>query len=87
MVKTITIPEQKLREIAQALVFLASVKAVMEKEMPEGVPPSLPLIVAYIRTYVWLIGQIRELFKNHSCEKGECKQVNNNAEDPQSETQ
>jgi hypothetical protein len=63
------LPEEKLRKIAQALVFLASVRAVMESYIrdPDDYPPSPFLLVAYIRTYAWLVGQIIELSKSYSC--------------------
>jgi len=67
-----TIPEQKLRKIAEALLFLASVRVVMEKQVQDKAPPSLSLLTAYIRTYTWLVGQIVELLKSYSCEKGGC---------------
>ena len=59
-VKSKTLSEQKLREIAQALLFLASIRAVMEKQIQDKAPPSLFLLMAYIRTYAWLVGQIRD---------------------------
>jgi len=65
------LPEEKLRKIAQALLFLASARAVMEKQAQDNAPPSLLLLIAYIRTYAWLVGQIIELSKSHSC--GESK--------------
>jgi len=63
--------EEKVRRIAQALLFLASVKTVMEKQVQDNAPPSLLLLTAYIRTYVWLVGQIIELYKSHSCDTHE----------------
>jgi|YelNatPaOPRAMG01_1025707.scaffolds.fasta_scaffold82151_1 hypothetical protein len=71
-VKSKTLPEQKLREIADALLFLAIARAVMEKQIQDNASPSLFLLVIYIRTYAWLVGQIVEIFKSHSCEKGGC---------------
>jgi hypothetical protein len=67
------LPEEKLRKIAQALVFLASARAVMESYIrdPDSYPPSPFLVATYIRTYAWLVGQIIELSKSHSC--GESK--------------
>ena len=68
-VKCETPSEQKLREIAQALLFLVSARAVMEEQVQNNAPPSLLLLVAYIRTYAWLVDQIIGLFKSNSCEK------------------
>jgi len=59
-VKSKTLSEQKLRKIAEALLFLASIRVVMEKQIQDKAPPSLLLHVAYIRTYAWLVGQIRD---------------------------
>jgi hypothetical protein len=72
-VKCKKLPEEKLRKIAQALVFLASARTVMESHIrdPDDYPPSPFLLVAYIRTYVWLVGQIIELLKSHSCDTHE----------------
>jgi hypothetical protein len=72
-VKCKKLPEEKLRKIAQALVFLASVRTVMENYIrdPDDYQPSPFLLMAYIRTYAWLVGQIIELSKSHSC--GESK--------------
>ena len=67
------IPEQKLREIAEALLFLASAKVVMEKQVQDNAPPSPLLLVAYIKTYAWLVNQFVELFKSLSCGKGGCR--------------
>ncbi len=44
-VKSKTLPEEKLREIAEALLFLASARAVMEKQIQDRAPPSLFLFV------------------------------------------
>jgi hypothetical protein len=63
--------EEKMRKIAQALLFLAIAKDAMEKQVQNRAPPSLLLLTAYIRTYAWLVGQIIELSKSHSCDTHE----------------